>query len=48
MPSLAECEMCQNGLSDYTEQVDGSDVHLCSSCYSMLEESGRLETEVAA
>ena len=40
---LAQCEMCSNGLADHLEEIDGDDVHLCSSCHGLLEESGRLE-----
>ena len=48
MGSLAPCEMCDNGLGDHVERVGGSEVRLCSSCRSLLAESGRLEDSAEA
>ena len=39
---LAQCEMCDNGLADHFPTIDGDNVDLCSSCYSLLEEGGRV------
>ena len=40
---LAQCQMCDNGLAEYFPTIDGDDVDLCPSCYSLLEERGRVE-----
>jgi len=39
---LAQCQMCENGLADHFPTIDGDNVDLCSSCYDLLEESGRV------
>ena len=39
---LAQCQMCENGLAEHFPTIGGDDVELCSSCYNLLEESGRV------